>query len=307
MDTTIPTDHLTLDALHTPGRREAQRLRNALRLNAATSLAGGLVAAVAPTALDRLLGSGHPGWVRVVGVGLVVYALDLLVLAGSRMTRLLRWTPYVVGADVAWVAASIVGIAAGWLSGPGTAVMAAVGLAVGFFAWRQQRAHLGLRASAEWASTDGTPPFEIAEVRAHVAAPASAMWEVITDHELYGRLAPNLGGVQATGPNGPALTRTCSNRAGEEWHETCTLWDPGHRFAIEVDTSDYPYPLQAMLGEWSVQPAGEGAEVSMRFAFRPRSGVRAGAFALVMQAAFPLVLRRILRGWRHEAREAAKG
>ena len=273
-----------------------------LRLNGATSLVGGLVGAVAPAALDRLLGTGHTGWVRFVGLGLVFYALDLLVLAGSRVARVSRWTPFVVGADVAWVSASIAGVAAGWFSGPGSAVVLMVGLAVGGFAWHQQRALAELRTSTQVAPVDESPPFEIAEVRAQVDAPVSTMWAIITDHELYGRLAPNLGGVRATAPDGPGLTRTCSNRAGEEWHETCTLWDPGRRFAIEVDTSRYPYPLQAMLGEWSVRPCAGGSEVSMRFAYRSTRGLRAGAFALVMQAAFPLVLRRILGGWRREAR-----
>jgi len=302
MDIPLPTGHVTLDALHAPIRRSAQRLRTTLRLNGATSLLGGLVATVAPATLDRLLGTGHAGWVRVVGAGLVFYALGLLVVAGSRVPRVSRWTPYIVGADLAWVLASIVGISAGLFSGPGSAVVITVGLAVGGLAWRQQRTLAELRPSTEVASVGESPPFEIAEARAQIDAPVSTMWAIITDHELYGRLAPNLGGVRATAPDGPGLTRTCSNRAGEEWHETCTLWDPGRRFAIEVDTSRYPYPLQAMLGEWSVRPCAGGSEVSMRFAYRSTRGLRAGAFALVMQAAFPLVLRRILGGWRREAR-----
>jgi ribosome-associated toxin RatA of RatAB toxin-antitoxin module len=302
MDTTSTREHATLDALHTPTRRSAQRLRDTLRLNAATSLMGGLVAAAAPSSLDQLLDTGHEGWVRVVGIGLVAYALGLLTLAGSGVPRLIRWTPSIVGADIAWVVASTAAIVVGCFSRPGSALVLAIGLAVGGFAWHQQHMLSGLRAADDLSTITELPPFEITAARTQIAAPASTMWAIITDHELYGRLAPNLGAVRATARNGPELTRTCTNRAGESWDETCTRWDPGHRFAVEVDTAHYPYPLQTMMGEWAVRPSGDGAEVSMRFAYQPRGGIRAAAFAAVMHAAFPLVLQRIVRGWRREAR-----
>jgi len=57
----------------------AQRLRNILRVNAATSMAAGLVMSIAPAAVDRILGTGHTAWIRVVGVGLVVFATDVAV------------------------------------------------------------------------------------------------------------------------------------------------------------------------------------------------------------------------------------
>ena len=51
---------------------------------------------------------------------------------------------------------------------------------------------------------------------------------------------------------GEPLRRRCTNTTGQDWQETCTVWDEGRRFAVDVDTSDYPYPLRLMRGLWQV-------------------------------------------------------
>lgn len=139
-----------------------------------------------------------------------------------------------------------------------------------------------------------------------MALPPEAVWPVITDHETYGRLALNLGRVEATGPNGPDLTRTCYDRLGRRWNETCTLWEDGRRFAIEVDTSDYPYPLAVMRGEWYVEPAEGGSVAGMRFEFLPEPGAKGRTFGVLMRLGFGMVVRRILSGWEREARRRAR-
>ena len=121
--------------VHTPAPLAAQRLRNTLRLNAFTSMLGGLAATVAPGPLDNhLLGTGHPGWVRLVGVGLIVFASTVAAVGGSRTTTLLRGTPAIIAADTAWVVASAMTIVGNWYSSSGAATIAAVAGMVAFFA-----------------------------------------------------------------------------------------------------------------------------------------------------------------------------
>ena len=68
-----------------------------------------------------------------------------------------------------------------------------------------------------------------------------------------------------------------------------------------MDTSDYPYPLVEMRGSWSVRPDRAGSStVELDFRYQAAATLKGRAFAIVMQAAFPVVLRRIMRGWRHE-------
>jgi hypothetical protein len=114
-----------------------RQLRLVLRLNAGTSAAAGLVALVFGGALDELLGTGHPGWVRLVGAGLVLFAIDVVLVAGSRPAQLRRLAPIVSVADAGWVAFTVASIVAGWYSAPGAVLMAAVGLMVAGFGIEQ--------------------------------------------------------------------------------------------------------------------------------------------------------------------------
>lgn len=115
----------------------ARALRTTLRLNAATSLLGGLAAMAAAGPVDRLLGTGEPGWVRLVGAGLVLFAGGVAATSGATVDRLARRTPVISAADATWVAASAATIAAGWYSAGGTAIVAAVAVAVAAFCARQ--------------------------------------------------------------------------------------------------------------------------------------------------------------------------
>ncbi|MCA9711639.1 MAG: hypothetical protein KDK70_37735, partial [Myxococcales bacterium] len=86
----------------------------------------------------------------------------------------------------------------------------------------------------------------------------------------------------------------------KQWDETCTLWDDGRRYEVSVHTGNYPYPLTEMRGAWFVEPAGDGeaSTVGMQFAFQPEATLRGRAFVVAMHLVFPIVLRRIVGGWR---------
>lgn len=101
------------------------------------------------------------------------------------------------------------------------------------------------------------------------------------------------------------MRRRCHDTRGRGWNETCTLWEEGHAFAVEVDTSDYPYPLIAMRGRWAVEPRGDRSAVSMTFEFTPKPGLAGGSFAVVMLVTLRPVLRRIVRGWEHKVASPA--
>ena len=116
-----------------------QQLRAVLRINAATSALGGLAAAVAPDTLDRLLDTGQPTAVRVVGAGLVSFAAWVFVVARWPAHRLRHEAVSISAGDAAWVVASVVTIALGWYSPGGAIVVAAVAAMVGSFAYRQAR------------------------------------------------------------------------------------------------------------------------------------------------------------------------
>jgi hypothetical protein len=161
-------------------------------------------------------GTGNAVWYRVIGLGLLAFAAGVAAVAGSRMSRLLRWTPLISAGDALWVIASVATALLGWYSAPGIVCVIAVAAVVGGLGLRQAvstrrtRALVGTRVG----SLDEAPPVEVVHVERVVSGDLPVAWQVITDHDLYGRLAPNLSGVRVNDGNGPDLTRTCTNRKG---------------------------------------------------------------------------------------------
>ena len=112
-------------------------LRGALVANAAFSGTTGIGAIALADVLATSL--GPPAWsLRALGFGLVVFAA---VVAGESRAPGPRGTWRIIAADVAWVATAviIIMVSPGWLTGVGRAALAAVTVAVAFFAVMQRR------------------------------------------------------------------------------------------------------------------------------------------------------------------------
>lgn len=273
----------------------ASRVRNVLRTNAVVSASTGLLAVVAAGPLGTLLDLPTVA-VGGIGVGLVAFSGGLVLATGVRHSRLSALTRAIAGADTAWVVVIAVLIIAGVFSVEGAVVVGATGLVVGAFALLELRgAQQVLRLGSP---PDASPPVEAITISTEAEIPVATAWETITDHDRYGRLAPSLSRVDASRSDGPGFARRCVNTKGQAWSETCTMWDEGRAYAVEVDTSEYPYPLSLMRGCWSVDPvAVNRTRFQMDFVFQPRSTITGRGFAWAMHLAFPRVLRRILRGW----------
>ncbi|MCA1674070.1 MAG: SRPBCC family protein [Actinobacteria bacterium] len=281
-------------------RRAATRLRNLLRSNALFSTFTGLVAAVAAGPVAELLGVDQVWVVRVLGGALVAFAGVVLVVSGVRTSLLLPASLIVSIGDLVWVAGTLAAFALGWLSTSGVVAMGATGvivLGLGLAQLRARAAAVGAIAASD-CDFDEVPPVEVVTFDRPASVTPEQLWPVMIDHELYAKLALNLTAAKGLTPDGLGFQRSCTDTAGRSWSETCTLWEPGRRFDVDVDTSDYPYPLARMQGSWRVEPAGpEGSTVGMTFAFQPTPGLRGRFFVALMHLAFPPILKRIVRGW----------
>ena len=119
----------------------AAPLRRLLRVDAALCAVTGAVAAAAPAAVADLLGPDvGTTVVRVVGIALLVYALDL-VLVSSAADRWQRPAALVAGVgNVAWEVATVVLVALGAFSVLGAVVALGVAAVVGGLGLLQLRA-----------------------------------------------------------------------------------------------------------------------------------------------------------------------
>jgi hypothetical protein len=106
-------------------------LRRVLRLDASGAALSGLALVLAAGPLTRLADVAAVGAVRVIGLGLLVLAVDLVLLARSRPATLVRYTPWSAMGDVAWMLASFVVAAAVEMNSGARVVVLAQGIAVG--------------------------------------------------------------------------------------------------------------------------------------------------------------------------------
>lgn len=268
----------------------ARRLRAALRANAMFSLVSGTALLVGGAFVAAPWGLG-PRWLPpAIGAGVVAFSVLVARAAVQHGSILRRAAWAVVSADVAWTGATVSLLLIAPPRPVGLAFVVALGVAVaGLTGWQL----LALSAISHDDPLDGLEIFE--QSRTLPAAP-DRIWPLLTDHDLYGRLAPNLSKVEVISAPDLPLRRRCTNTSGNEWEETCTLWEDGRRYAVDVDTSDYPYPLAQMRGLWQVDPHPLGSTVTMRFAYQAHPTITGGLVAMAFRPLFPLILNRILTG-----------
>ncbi len=111
--------------------RPARRLRAVLATNAATSFLFGSAGLVAAPLWSDTLGIDSVGWIRLVSAGLVLFAVDVALVASRARASLPTAALAVSVADLAWVAAT--GVALATISFTATGWILAVVIAAGVF------------------------------------------------------------------------------------------------------------------------------------------------------------------------------
>jgi ribosome-associated toxin RatA of RatAB toxin-antitoxin module len=136
-----------------------------------------------------------------------------------------------------------------------------------------------------------------------VDVPAAVAWDVVTDHELYGEVAPNLSSVAVVHGEGEGMVRRCVDADGNEWTETCTRWDEGRGFAVAVDVAESPFHRRLFTrfeGEWRVEERPGGALVTIEFDFDPRFGPLGVLVSWYVEYRARTLVEAILEAWAAE-------
>lgn len=138
-----------------------------------------------------------------------------------------------------------------------------------------------------------------------VDAPRAVVWDVITDHELYGELAPNLSSVAVVEGAGDGMVRRCVDTAGNEWTESCTHWEAGESFAVSVHVAESVFHRRLftrMDGEWGVSDHDDGVRMTVTFDFEPRYGPLGVLISKYFEYKAPVLVETIFDGWEAEIR-----
>lgn len=111
-----------------------RNLRRVLAVNATTSGVAGVAGLVAASWWAETLGIAGVGWIQLISAGLVVFAVDVAVVAARSTRRLATAALAVSLADLSWVAGTAIVLATVDLTTTGRVLAVAMGIGVADFA-----------------------------------------------------------------------------------------------------------------------------------------------------------------------------
>lgn len=283
----------------------SQSLRAALTANAAFSFCSALVLIVAPELVSQTTGLGPAVLLRVVGVGLALFAADLIHQATRK--RLITWRAlYASLADFSWVVGSIA--LAVFFPEPLTPIGVAVVLGIAtvvlaFGVWQMRAIDRTHRASQ--------PDAYRHCVMIDTDAPAERLWPLIANFGDIQRYAGNLRSSRILGGIAPAVgtVRSCEDRAGRRWSEECVVFEQNRiELRFLCDAPDFPFPVARMQGGWQVTPTTSGSRIMIWWELKPKNRILAplllSIFGCQADRDFPRIVQRMAAHARGEPQSA---
>lgn len=263
-------------------------LRAALLGNAVFSLASGLVLSLAGSWANQLLGTNSPIILPLLGIGLMIFAVDLI-LQASR-PRLRTWRALLTtGLDGLWVAGSLILLIffPDSFSASGLTLIALVAGVVLLFGALQFRGILIAHSGRSLGMYRHCVPVA-------VEASADEMWKKIGDLGAISRYFPHLKSSVLRGQAEPGVgaIRICENASGKQWAEECVSYREGKEFQVRFLTRDpelppFPLPVSEMTGGWEILSNNE--ETCTIFVFwelRPQPNWLAGLLLPILAFQF---------------------
>lgn len=277
-----------------------------LGLNAAFSILSGLSLLLTTGLVGGLLFAETAEWhgiaLRLLGAGLIIFGIDLILMSTNSLISKGE-IMLITAMDVGWIIGSalLLAVYGNLFSSDGKVAIIIVAFFVAVFAIGQ---YLGARnivpptSKATVQSARGGRFF--AKVSRSVTAPKDVVWRVMTDHPRYADVADNISKVEVVSGDGIGMQRRCYGPKGEDWLETCDLFDEGRAFGFRIHTeaNDYPYPVSELHGEWSVEPDGNGSRFRIDIEATTKGGsLKQALFMFVAKRQFKAVLVRLADAW----------
>ncbi|MGX1203453.1 SRPBCC family protein [Marinobacter sp. MBR-105] len=243
-------------------------VRTALKLNAAFSGISGLFLLFLPDLTGRLIGVGAPLILQALGLGLLIFSMDLLHQATR--DKIAGWRVlYASAGDFIWVLVSIVGVIL-WgshLTPQGVFTVLAVAAFVLCFGLSQMA---GLK-EMYFLPKDRSFGYSL---RYQSVSDADSLWHIVGNLGAIAQYAPNLASSQIESiPNDDLPLRACEDTQGNQWRERCTEYDEDRRrYEVEFLTEEagFPYPATWMIGGWQVEQIPDGSEVIVWWKLHPK-------------------------------------
>ncbi|MEQ8403131.1 MAG: SRPBCC family protein [Silicimonas sp.] len=283
----------------------AKTVRTFLGLNALFSLSVGAGFLIAPGPLADALFAEPAEWqpivLRILAVGLILFGSGLAVIARNRFLTASQ-VKFISVMDFGWILASVLLLIVGGhvFTDLGQATVMAVAGIVAVFAVGQLVGAQRIVPPLSQASVTTSGGKIMAAVSRTVNAPADVVWRVMNDHPGYADVAGNLSRVEVVTGGGLGMQRRCYGPKGENWLETCDLYEDGHAFGFRIHTEaeDYPYPMSDLQGKWSVEDNGNRSKFAILIEAEPKGNLMTQTlFKMAAKRQFKVILIDLADAW----------
>ncbi len=276
-----------------------------LKLNSQFSTLNGIVLLIAAGFVAPTLFTNPAEWaalgLRGLGIGLLGFAAFVYALSRNKFVSRAMVNEIVV-LDALWVVGSVLLITS-WgeiFTTNGIVIVTFVAMVVAFFAISQFVTATKIQSpipNAQVELRDGTL---FATVTRHASAPTATVWDVMTDHPAYADVANNIAKVEVLSGDGLGMRRQCYGPKGENWVETCDLYEPGHAygFRIHTEANNYPYPFAELSGRWTVEEHSAGSVFAIEIVAKLKGGALSRwLFATMAKPQFKAILIDLADAW----------
>ena len=105
------------------------------------------------------------------------------------------------------------------------------------------------------------------------------------------------------------MKRRCYGPKGENWEETCDVFEPGHTygFRIHTEAEDYSYPFAELSGRWTVaaHPVGSAFDIEI-VAVLKGNALSKWLFATMAKPQFKTILIDLADAWAERMEREAR-
>jgi len=116
----------------------------------------------------------------------------------------------------------------------------------------------------------------IFKVNRRIRARPPVVWKIISDHENYVEVAPNIVKLEKLSEGTPGMICRLHHKSGRTWEEKCTDWQENKSFTMKIISSGYPLPVKRMVRTFSMREDPLNILLTLKFEYTPKYTIFGG-------------------------------
>ena len=114
------------------------------------------------------------------------------------------------------------------------------------------------------------------EIQRSIKAHANVVWEVLTDHQSFAEISPDITRLESLSGEKLGLVNRFHHKSGKVWDEQCTEWHENRSYTMAVISRDYVLPVSGMKRSCSMEERQKDTLIRLRYEYLPKYGPLGG-------------------------------